>query len=233
MSHSVNKSKKNIEFMFDEIAPTYDKLNHLFTLNLDMKWRREIVKSFFNHKSETRIILDIASGTGDLTKELLRLDPQKIYSADISKKMLEVQSKKISDKRLVLVHTDGLKLPFANDMFDLVTIGFGVRNFENLKLSMLQIHKVMKKNSRLVILEMFKSDNFKTKIFNLYFGKLMPLIGNKISGSRNAYSYLYNSVNTFYTVDDFIRICYECGFKLQMKKNNFLGIVNTVYLVKN
>jgi len=233
MQNSVNKSKEKIESMFDEIAPTYDKLNHLFTLNIDIKWRKEIVEYLSEKNFWPDQILDLASGTGDLTKELLSLNPRKIFSADISNKMLEIQRKKIFDKRLTLVHADALNLLFPDRSFELVTIGFGVRNFENLTGALKEIYRIMKSDSKLVILEMFRSEGLKTKIFNFYFGKIMPLIGNKISGSKYAYSYLYKSVDNFYGVNDFIKICNECGFELELRRNNFLGIVNTIYLEKH
>lgn len=218
--------------MFDEIAPVYDKLNHLFTFNIDRRWRKDIIKFLKNKQVNFDNILDIASGTGDLTKELLKLDPSELYSTDISEKMLMIQKNKISDNRLTIVHEDVLELSFPEKSFDLVTIGFGIRNFEDIVKSLKNIGGVMKKGSILVILEMFRSTGLKTNMFNFYFGKVMPFIGKKISGSGNAYSYLFDSVNTFYTVEDFIELCKENGFELHFRKNNFLGIVNTVYLEK-
>lgn len=225
----LDKSEKKIESMFDEIAPTYDKLNHLFTLNIDNKWRREIVEYSIEKKYKTRVILDLASGTGDLTMELLKLDPDIIAAADISGKMLEIQSRKISDKRLELIQASADNLPFDNNYFDIITIGFGIRNFEDLSKSLREISRVLKPNGKLIILEMFKSKSFMTKLFNLYFGKVMPYFGNKISKSKYAYSYLFNSVDTFYTPSDFIEQCRNEGFESEIVKNNFLGIVNTIY----
>ena len=95
---------------------------------------------------------------------------------------------------------------------------------------LLEIRRVMKTSGRLIILEMFRSGGIKTNMFNLYFGKVMPFIGNKISGSNYAYSYLFKSVNNFLTVPDFVTLCKGCGFETEYYKNNFFGIVNTVYL---
>lgn len=231
--NKLDKSEKKIESMFDEIAPTYDKLNHLFTLNIDNKWRREIVEHSQERKYKSSIILDLASGTGDLTAELLKLKPEKIIAADISSKMLEIQSQKISDERLELIQASADNLPFGDSYFDIITIGFGIRNFEDLGKSLKEIGRVLKPNGKLIILEMFKSKNFMTKIFNLYFGKVMPYFGNKISKSKYAYSYLFSSVDSFYTPDEFIDLCKNEGFDCEFRKNNFLGIVNTVYLNNN
>lgn len=224
-----DKSEKKIESMFDEIAPTYDKLNHLFTLNIDNKWRREIVEYSIEKNYNSKVILDLASGTGDLTKELLKLNPEKIAAADISGKMLEIQSQKISDKKLELVQASADNLPFEDNYFDIITIGFGIRNFDNLSKSLREISRVLKPNGKLVILEMFKSKSLMTKLFNVYFGKVMPYFGNKISKSKYAYSYLFSSVDTFFTPDDFIEQCSKEGFEPEFVKNNFLGIVNTIY----
>lgn len=216
--------------MFDEIAPTYDKLNHLFTLKIDIKWRREIVKYLKGKNFHAEDILDLASGTGDLTAELLKFDPKKIIAADISDKMLEVQRDKIKDSRLQLVNADSSDLPFEDNSFDLVTIGFGIRNFEHIERSLNEIRRVLKPGGKLIILEMFKASGIKTKVFNLYFGKVMPFFGNRISKSKYAYSYLFKSVDGFYSVKDFIDLCEKTGFKLEHSKNNFLGIVNTIVL---
>ncbi|HMQ69593.1 MAG TPA: ubiquinone/menaquinone biosynthesis methyltransferase [Ignavibacteria bacterium] len=231
--NNLDKSGKKIESMFDEIAPTYDKLNHLFTLNIDNKWRSEIVEQSLEKKYRSRIILDLASGTGDLTKELLKLDPQRIIAADISSKMLEIQSQKISDQRLELIQANADNMPFDDSYFDIITIGFGIRNFEDLGKSLKEIRRVLKPDGKLIILEMFKSRSLMTKLFNVYFGKVMPYFGNRISKSKYAYSYLFNSVDSFYTPGEFIEICLKEGYDAESSKNNFLGIVNTVYLNNN
>ncbi len=228
-----DKSRPKIEKMFDEIAPTYDRLNHIFTLNKDLKWRKEIVKRLQDNKTSSDKILDIASGTGDMTIELLRLKTEKVYSVDISEEMLKIQRKKIKDKRLVLVKGEVLKLPFENNYFDIVTIAFGIRNFENPENSLIEIKRVMKHKGKLIILEMFKSGGILTSIFNIYFGKIMPYVGNKISHSKYAYNYLSNSVSNFFSVKDFCEICERFGFKKKYLKNNFLGVVNTVYFTND
>lgn len=228
----MDKSKEKIESMFDEIAPSYDKLNHLFTFNIDNKWRKEIAKYIFANNFIVKNILDLASGTGDLTKALLELNAENIYAADISGNMLEIQKKKIRDNRLKLIRADALKLPLDENYLDIVTIGFGVRNFEYLEKSLFEINRVLKPGGKLIVLEMFKSAGLKTKLFNIYFGKVMPYFGNKISKSKYAYSYLFKSVNSFLNVNEFINLSLKCGFELEYKKNNFFGIVHTVYLNK-
>lgn len=231
MIKSPDKSKEKIESMFDEIAPAYDKLNHLFTLNIDVRWRKQIVKHISVNNIKSENILDLASGTGDLSKELIKLNPGIIYAADISSKMLEIQKNKIRYENLQLIQTEAQFMPFDDEYFDIVTIGFGVRNFYNLKESLKEIRRVLRPEGKLIILEMFKAGGLKTRMFNFYFGKIMPYAGNKISKS-NAYSYLFNSVNSFFNVKEFTEICEMCGFETESLKNNFLGIVNTFYLTK-
>ena len=129
----LNKSKDNIGTMFDEIASRYDFLNHFFTANLDKRWRRQIIDyiRYKNFKSE--VIIDLASGTGDMMFELQKLNPDKAYAFDISPKMLEILQKKIQHPSLVVRVTDSENMPVESETVDIVTIGFGIRNFENLQ----------------------------------------------------------------------------------------------------
>lgn len=228
----IDKSKEKIGLMFDEIAPAYDKLNHLFTANRDQRWRKEIVLYVKSKGLEADYILDLASGTGDLTKELINLNPDIIIAADISEKMLEVQRNKINYPGLSLVCADAENLPFDDNYFDIITIGFGIRNFENLGKSLSEIKRVLKPEGLLVILEIFKSSGIVSKVFNIYFGKIMPYLGNKISHSK-AYTYLFRSVDTFFTIKEFLEFCRKKGFNVDHYKNNFFKVVNTVYLKKN
>ena len=228
----LDKSRKEISRMFDDIAPKYDFLNHLFTMNRDKKWRREIIKYLKTLDRNYENVLDIASGTGDLTLELLKLNPKQIFSCDISEKMLDVQKKKIHSEKLIIEVADVESLPYKNNSIDLVTIGFGVRNFEHLEKSIVEIRRVLNKNGILVVLEMFARKKKKDDMFDAYFNKLMPKVGNKISKSNSAYSYLFKSVNSFYKVDDFSKIVEEKGFKKIYSKNNFLGIVHTIFFQK-
>ena len=218
--------------MFDEIADRYDLLNHLFTFNMDKKWRRDIIRKITDDNIKKDIIMDLASGTGDLTKELLNLNPEKLHSCDISAKMLEVQKDKLKDSGVHLLLANAEDLPYASNSIDIVTIGFGVRNFENLKAALLEISRVLRNNGLLIVLEMFSQSKMKKGIYNIYFSKLIPFIGNRISKSKYAYDYLFNSVDSFYTAEDFIKLCEELEFKLIERQNNQRNIVNTLYLQK-
>jgi len=225
-----DKSRKKIEEMFDEIAPTYDKLNHLFTARSDIIWRRKIVKYLISTGRNFYNIVDLASGTGDLTIELLKLEPKKIYAVDISKKMLEIQKGKVNDKRLELIQAEAANMPFDDSSIDLVTIGFGIRNFEDLEISLKEIKRVLKNDGYLIVLEMFKAEKMSSRLFNYYFSRIMPFLGNKLSKSKSAYNYLSDSVQNFLTVKEFSDICKNNGFETEKTVNNFIGVVNTIYL---
>lgn len=218
--------------MFDEIAGKYDLLNHLFTFNMDKKWRRDIIRKVMKDNIKRDIVLDLASGTGDLTKELLSLKPKKLYSCDISSKMLEVQKSKLKDSEVSLSMADAEDLPYDDDSIDIIAVGFGVRNFENLKTALLEVSRVLRRNGHLIVLEMFGQPKMKNVFYKIYFGKMMPFIGNKISKSKYAYDYLFNSVDNFHSSEDFIKLCEELNFKLIDKRNNHQNIVFTLYLQK-
>jgi demethylmenaquinone methyltransferase/2-methoxy-6-polyprenyl-1,4-benzoquinol methylase len=217
--------------MFDEIAPKYDFLNHLFTLKLDILWRKKIVKNLSLNNFKEKNILDIAAGTGDLTKELLALKPDMIYACDISENMLEVLKNKVKSGNVSIIKADAEHLPFKDETFNIVTIGFGVRNFENPENALNEIYRVLAKNGVLVILDIFKNKSFKAKLFNLYFGKVIPFFGNIISHS-SAYTYLFKSVNEFMTANEFSSLLKKHNFKVENVDNNLIGIVSTFYAYK-
>jgi len=148
---NIDKSSKKIQTMFDEIAGKYDLLNHLFTFNMDKKWRRDIIRKITDDNIKKDIIMDLASGTGDLTKELVSLKPKKLHSCDISSQMLEVQKNKLKNSEVHLSLANAEDLPYDNNSIDIVTIGFGVRNFENLKAALLEISRVLRNNGLLIV----------------------------------------------------------------------------------
>ncbi|CAN5436678.1 bifunctional demethylmenaquinone methyltransferase/2-methoxy-6-polyprenyl-1,4-benzoquinol methylase UbiE [soil metagenome] len=231
----MDKSRLKIETMFDEIAPKYDLLNHMFTLNIDKSWRKNIVTNIENLKISHQVILDLATGTGDLTMELVKLNPRELIASDISQNMLDMQAAKLHKNNIVsvkILQADALHLPFNDNHFDIITVGFGIRNFEDLSAGLKEMNRVLKKGGMLIILEMFKSTGVRTKIFNLYFGGIMPFFGNLISGSKNAYSYLFKSVSGFMNVNEFISLSEKNNFKKFKSENNMLDLVNTVYLEK-
>ena len=227
----LDKSRENISSMFDDIAVKYDFLNHFFTANLDKVWRRKIIKYIKSKAVKHEAIVDLASGTGDMAIELLKLNPGKIYAFDISPKMLDVLRKKNTDSRMVIETAESEKMPVENSSIDVVTIAFGIRNFENMEKSLKEINRVLKPGGMLVVLEMFNLEK-RNRLFEFYFTRIMPKLGKLISRSQTAYSYLHTSVMNFKTVSEFIASAETHGYKLEHQKNNFQKFVYSVYFRK-
>lgn len=228
------KNKEFIGGMFDEISPTYDKLNHLLSGYQDNRWRKSAVKYLASISQNYENILDLASGSGDLGMEFLKLKPKKIFSADLSLEMLKIDKKKLPGEINQTVKAEAASLPFKNEFFDLCGIGFGVRNFENLPACVGEISRVLKPGAKFITIEMFKplKQNIVNKSFRLYFEKVLPKIGNTLSRSDYAYSYLFESVDNFINIQQYSAILQNKGFKILKTKNNFLGIVNTLFAEK-
>jgi len=227
----LDKSIGNISSMFDDISVRYDFLNHFFTANLDKGWRRKIVKYIASNNIKRKVLIDLASGTGDMAMELMKLNPEIVYSYDISPKMLDVQRKKISDKRVIIEVADSENMPVGNGTVDIVTIAFGVRNFENLEKSLDEIYRVLRPDGMLIVLEMFNLEK-RNRLFEFYFTRIMPILGKIVSRSSTAYSYLHTSVMNFKTVNEFIDLASQHGFIHEYHKNNFQKFVYSVYLRK-
>ena len=221
-----------IATMFDRISPSYDRLNHLLSMNIDKVWRKKTAKEVAKSHPET--ILDLATGTADLAIALAKSNPQAhIIGMDISKRMLEIGKEKVQQQgleRQIELHLgDAASLPFGDNSFDAVTVGFGVRNFENRKQGLSEIHRVLKPNGRAVILEFSMPETFPMKqLYCLYFKYFLPKIGRCISKDPSAYSYLPQSVEAFPKPNDFIRIMDENGLKNGSVKSLSFGIA-TLY----
>lgn len=228
----LKKDTHSIAAMFDEIAHKYDFLNHFFTAGLDKRWRSSIIRYLKSQNVPSAILLDIAAGTGDSTISLLKLNPVELYALDISTKMLEILRQKINSTSVKIIFGKAEEIPLQDNKVDIVLIAFGIRNFEDIDKSLKEIHRVLKQNGTFVILEMFSTEGKQNLLFKFYFSKLIPFLGNKISKSSYAYSYLFNSVDTFLTPSEFISKAETFGFKLSHKVNNFLHIVHTLYFKK-
>ena len=228
------KNKQFIGGMFDEISPTYDKLNHLLSGYQDNRWRKSAVKYLASLSSKYDNILDLASGSGDLGMEFLKLDPKRIFSADLSFEMLKIDKAKLPIDINQAVKAEAEHLPFKSGYFDLCGIGFGVRNFERLSECTTEIARVLKPGGKFITIEMFKplKPNIANKSFRLYFEKILPKIGNTLSKSDYAYSYLFESVDNFINIQQYSEILQKSGFKILKTSNNFLGIVNSIFAEK-
>lgn len=226
-------SASPIATMFDRISPSYDRLNHLLSFNIDKVWRKKTAKTVA--KSQPKTILDLATGTADLAIALAKRNPHAhIVGMDISEKMLEIGKEKVQkhglESQIELRLGDAASLPFDDNSFDTVTVGFGVRNFENRELSLSEIQRVLKPNGHAVILEFSMPEKFPIKqLYRLYFNRILPMIGKMVSKDTSAYSYLPESVEHFPKPDNFIRILGENGLKNGIAKPLSHGIT-TLYI---
>ncbi|MCS6820073.1 MAG: bifunctional demethylmenaquinone methyltransferase/2-methoxy-6-polyprenyl-1,4-benzoquinol methylase UbiE [Chitinophagales bacterium] len=211
-----DKSKKEqVEQMFDNIAPRYDFLNHLLSLGIDKKWRKKAVDYINEIKPAT--VLDVATGTGDFALEVVRTGASTIIGYDLSENMLAYGRQKVSRAGLSnvirFIKGDSENMPFPDNNFDAVTVGFGVRNFEYLERGLAEIFRVLRPGGRLAILEVSLPRNPLIRMFyNLYFSYVLPLIGRIFSRDVRAYTYLPESVKAFPQGVAFVQILQAAGF---------------------
>lgn len=227
--------KEQIGKMFDRIAPRYDFLNRLLSLGTDVYWRRRAIRTL--RGTNPGLVLDVATGTGDVAIEILRqLNPEKIIGVDIANEMLEIGRRKMKrkglDDRIELQYGDSENLPFAGNMFDAVTVAFGVRNFENLEQGLTEMRRVLKDEGQLVVLEFSRPTvpPFK-QLYNIYFKNVLPFIGRITSKDPKAYHYLYESVQAFPDGKNFENLLSKTGYKCIDSKPLTLGIC-TIYTAK-
>jgi len=229
-----NSKKEQVAEMFDNISHRYDFLNHFLSLGIDKLWRKKAVNIL--RPSDPKMILDVATGTGDFALECLSLNPQKIYGIDISNGMLEKGREKITkrkeDQRIELKYGDSENIPFEDDTFDAITVAFGVRNFENLEKGLTDMRRVLKKGGKAVILEFSKPKAFPIKqIYNFYFHKVLPFIGKIVSKDASAYTYLPESVEAFPEGATFEGILKKLDYNLDRTHSLFFGIAS-IYVVQ-
>ena len=220
--------KEYIEKLFDKIAPDYDKLNHILSLNIDKGWRKKAVREIVD-SDEPLAILDVACGTGDFTIEIAKKAAKgsRITGIDLSEGMMKVGREKIEAAGLqaTLEAGDCEALTYADNTFHRISVGFGVRNFEHLELGLREMCRVLKPSGKLVILELSVPTNpFIRWCYKLYFLNILPAIGGMISGNRGAYEYLPASVLHFPAPDKFTAMMREAGFAQVKHKAFTFGI---------
>lgn len=231
----VDKTSNRVAAMFNSIAPKYDLLNHLLSFGIDRVWRRRLVNRMLANKPG--LILDVATGTADLAISLANKNELiRVFGIDISESMLGIGKEKVAKRnltqRIELVHASALSIPFPDNHFDAAMVAFGVRNFEDLTIGLKEISRVLKPGSELGVLEFSMPKHWPLNaLYRFYFRKLLPRVGGLISGNRDAYSYLPESVATFPEGDGFATILTECGYKnVEVKKLTF-GVA-TIYLAQ-
>ena len=232
--NNTETKKKQVTKMFDNIAGSYDFLNHTLSLGMD-NIRRKIAIKELGNKPAT--ILDIATGTADFAISASKYTKATITGIDISQGMLDVGVEKITKKgltnRIQLQLADSEKLPFQDNSYDAITAGFGVRNFEDLNKGLSEMYRTLKSGGKVAILEPSEPTNFPLKQFyNLYFHHILPLIGGIISKDKNAYTYLPDSVSAFPSGKDFLTELDKVGFKESKHIPLTFGIVSLFIAIK-
>lgn len=227
-----NPDKEKIRAMFNDIARRYDFLNHFLSGGIDIVWRRK-VRRILAKKSPSHI-LDVATGTGDLAIELSKLHPKSITGVDIAVNMLDIGRDKILQKNLSEIITfeegDAENLRFKTDTFDAVTVAFGVRNFETLQKGLQEMYRVIAPNGTLVVLEFSKPRLFPFKqLYNIYSKYILPVMGRSVSKSKEAYTYLPESVKAFAEGKVFLDELQIAGFTNVFQKRLTFGIA-TIYV---
>lgn len=229
--------KKNlVEAMFDNIAPTYDTLNHRLSLHIDKLWRKKSIGIIEPYKPET--ILDVASGTGDMAiLAAEKTSAKKIIGADISDGMLEIGRKKVEQKNLSNTiefrQEDCLSLSFQDNTFDAVIAAFGIRNFANLEKGLSEMYRVMKKGGHLSIVELTRPVTFPMRqLFSIYSHTILPFYGRLLSKDKGAYSYLTSTIEAFPQGETMVEVLRKTGFSEACFKRMTFGICTLYFAEK-
>ena len=229
----LKRNNQNRE-MFDSISKEYDFINNLITFGAHKKWKKQIVN--ICKKINPKKILDLATGTSDIAIELSSIKECKIIGVDPSSKMLEVGQSKIDNQNLndkiLLEKGNAENLKYDDGMFDVVTIGYGVRNFTNLKNSLKEIYRVLKKDGLLIILETSLPSSPLVRVFyNIHTKLYVRIIGMIFSNNSDAYGYLESSAKTFPYGKDFIKILRDMNFINIQSEIKLFG-ASTIYIAK-
>lgn len=220
---------EQVEQMFDNIAPTYDLLNHLLSFGIDKSWRKSALRSLKPYAPKH--MLDMATGTGDfalLAKKMLT--PETLLGADLSEGMLQVARKKAEGiEGITFEKHDCMNLALADDTFDAATVAYGVRNFPDLERGLSELRRVLKPGGRLVIIELTSPRKFPMKqLFWLYSHVAMPLIGKIVSRDSKAYAYLPATMEAFPQGEVMQEILRKVGYT-DVKFKRFTFGLSTLY----
>jgi demethylmenaquinone methyltransferase/2-methoxy-6-polyprenyl-1,4-benzoquinol methylase len=220
--------KEQVADMFNNISKTYDFLNHFMSLGIDIIWRKKAINEL--KSIQPKLMLDVATGTGDFAFEALSiLNPEKIIGVDISQGMLDIAQQKINKRnaggKFEVKLGDSERLPFDANMFDAVTVAYGVRNFENIEKGLADIQRVLKPGGKAVVLEFSKPKVFPVKqLYKFYFNYITPSIGKLFSKDARAYTYLPESVAAFPDGEAFVALMDKTGFKNTKSRPLAFGI---------
>lgn len=221
--------KEVVEGIFNDIAPKYDLLNHLLSLNIDKGWRRKAMRCV--EEDGKGHLLDVACGTGDFSIAACRAGVRQVTGIDISANMVNIGRKKVAEAGLAdqidLRSGDSEAMEFGDNTFDTVTVAFGVRNFEHLEQGLREMYRVLRPGGKVIILEFSMPEHFPMKqLYKFYFRRVLPVVGGWVSGNRGAYTYLPESVMKFPQGRAFLDIMVRCGFQGAARHKLTFGIAS-------
>ncbi|APX71376.1 demethylmenaquinone methyltransferase [Companilactobacillus allii] len=208
-------SENDVKKTFNTIATDYDKMNSIMSLGTHKKWRVKATSMITNHPKR---ILDLCCGTADWTILLGKQFPlARVSGMDFSQEMLKIGQSKVGQSGLEnveLLAGDAMDLTFRDESFDVVTIGFGLRNVPDANKVLQEIYRVLKPGGQVVCLEAFKVQTPVIKVgWKLYFNKLMPMMGKVFASKKDEYQYLDDSVNKFVSISQLVEMYQNAGFE--------------------
>ncbi len=233
--HEGEKAQQ-VETMFDNIAPTYDKLNHRMSWNIDRGWRKKAIRQLAPYHPQT--MLDIATGTGDfaiLAAQMLQ--PKQLIGADISEGMMAVGRQKVErmglQEIISFAQEDCLALSYPDNSFDAVTAAFGIRNFADLDKGLAEMCRVLRKGGQLSIVELTTPPRFPMRqLFHIYSHTVLPIYGRLISKDQSAYSYLTKTIEAFPQGERMVDILKKAGFEQASFRRLTFGICTMYFAIK-
>lgn len=230
MSQNNNiEDPREIEHMFDSIAHRYDLLNRVLSFGIDVRWRKKLYRILNLQPGQK--FLDLATGSGDILKEFLRTNKITGIGCDRSGRMLTFAQKKLTRKQMqsMLVRGDAFRLPFKENVFDAVTIGFGIRNMRPRVAAIKEIYRIVSPGGRLAILEFFpRQTGLRGNLYKWYSVYVIPRVGKIISGSDFAYRYLPESIKGFPEIEQFEDEMRSAGFQIDAVYKLTFGVVSIV-----
>ena len=230
--------KQHIGQLFDRIAGTYDGLNHGLSLGIDKYWRRKTVSMM----PAAKHVLDVAIGTADLTIEMLkRGKAEQVTGIDLSEQMMGIGRLKVERLRVTgdglpveFVYGNAQKMPFEDASFDAVTCAYGCRNFQNLDEGLKEMYRVLRPGGQVTILEFsYPSNRLVRALYDIYFTRVLPLIGRIVSRDKTAYTYLNKSVKAFCWGEAFVQHMLDAGFRDEQFTPLTFGITTVYTGIKN
>ncbi len=230
------EKSRQVETMFNNIAHSYDTLNHRLSFGIDFLWRKKAIRQLAPYKPKK--ILDIATGTGDFAiMSAKKLHPESVVGIDISEGMMRIGSEKVKatglDDVISFMKEDCEHMSFADNTFDALTAAFGIRNFQNLDACLKEMCRVLKKGGQLSILELSRPVKFPMKqLFWIYSHSILPLYGRLISKDSEAYKYLISTIESFPQGEEMVGIFKKAGFTEAKFTRLTFGICTCYFAIK-